>query len=287
MSKHPSLGPSLNADEQMTADFAALASAARRELPTFEQTERRLMSAAAERKGVPMPLTKRPLFLTFATCAVLLVALFAPVPYNRTIGYDLTFRSADGKSHQLHLGDVSAKAAQRRADLVHRRTGAQVAVAPVRARRWGSVYAMVQSQLTIAVDTDGKSDAEVQDEIAAQLAQAGWDAEVHVGSSNGWSTVDISADDGAGGKMQIIRQVSGDSDAAKHIDLQLGGLPANPTVAGAGEHRVEITADHRLSDADLQAQIEAKLKADGVTDAQVTVKDGKVQVEMRKEAPTK
>src|SRR5262249_7837211 len=89
---------------------------------------------------------------------------------------------------------------------------------------WGSVYAMVNDKLLhIYVETEGKTDAQIADEIRAQMNQAGWTpSDVQVQHSGSESTVDISGADGAGRQIRVVRRSSGGSES--NVDLELGGF---------------------------------------------------------------
>src|SRR5260370_26399810 len=165
----------MGTDDKSESDVQALARAATRGLPSLDAAARALTQAGAESKGAfNMSRIRKPL-LAGALAAVAAVAILVfPVPYSRQRGFDVTFTRSDGRVAHLHLpGHDRAQVEAHALALAH---GAQVMIEPRRERVWGSVYAMAQENLfRIDVDMQGKSNAQVEDEIKAQLAAEGWD----------------------------------------------------------------------------------------------------------------
>ncbi|MCU1282602.1 MAG: hypothetical protein JWM53_6148, partial [bacterium] len=124
-----------------------------------------------------MSIVRKPLFATAAAAAVVVAVLVCPVPYTRTAGYELTVTSAKGRVAKVRVPAKSAAQAERRAAEL-RTHGATVTVAARTERVWGSVYAMAKDKLLdVHVDLDGRTDAQVADDIRAQLASGGWSAD--------------------------------------------------------------------------------------------------------------
>src|SRR5262249_46571506 len=157
-------------------DLEALAESSARRLPSLDQTARAVADARAKPSGGRiMSIIRKPLSATAAAVAVVAAVLICPVPYTRTVGYELTVTNASGRVVRVAVAGKSAAFAERRAAEL-RRHGAQVAVAPRSERVWGSVYAMARDKLLdVRVDlSDGRTDAQVADDIRDQLAAGGW-----------------------------------------------------------------------------------------------------------------
>jgi citrate lyase gamma subunit len=178
--------------------------------------------------------------------------------------------------------------------LTERGLSSHAETTPVRERVSGSVYAYAKD-LVIQVSTDGKSSAQIEAEIRQRLADAGIrDAQVSV------------TDEGANQRkvtLQVKRASDDHSPAPSDISLQLtkNGQPlgANgPSVrieklrSAAGETlhlaitnagkstTFDIPNADKLSDAQLQATIESKLREAGL-DLQATVTNGNVEVKTK------
>ncbi|MCA1663839.1 MAG: hypothetical protein LC659_06160 [Myxococcales bacterium] len=248
---------------QVEMDLKALAEASARGLPTLDQTGRALTVARTQPTGgTIMSIVRKPLFASALAAAVTAAVLVSPVPYTRTVGYELTVTSAAGRVAKIRVPAKNAAQAERRAAEL-RNHGAMVAVAPRTERVWGSVYAMAKAKLLeVHVELDGKSDAQVADDIRAQLASGGWNADdVQVQRGAEGSTVQIDAQDGNGRQMKVVRKASAGDD--KSMDFQLGGI--------------DDAREPGMSDAQLRDKILQQLKARGL-DAEVTVDGAKVQI---------
>ena len=170
---------------------------------------------------------------------------------------------------------------------------AQASVSPVREKVSSNVYAMVAENV-IQVSVDGKNAAEVEAEIAAQLAAAGIpDAQVSV-------TVD---EDGSRIQIEVRAECDAPADpcvAAPEIVLTAGGedlagevsdakVQIRKTMSEAGSSLVidleqgdrtgTVTVDRpeTLSDTELLAEIQRQLAALGMTDLSVSVENGIVR----------
>ena len=208
----------------------------------------------------------RPLWVSAAGIAVVAAILVCPVPYTRTVGYELTVTNAAGRVAKLRVPAKNAAQAERRAAEL-RKHGATVTVAARTERVWGSVYAMAKEKLLdVHVDLDGKTDAEVADDIRSQLAAGGWTAgDVQVQRSGDSSSVEIDAEDGSGRKMKVVRKASGGNE--KSLDFQLGGL--------------DDEREPGMTDAQLRDKILKQLQARGL-DGDVTVDGNRIEVRAKK-----
>ncbi|MGZ3442331.1 MAG: hypothetical protein ACXVDD_22580, partial [Polyangia bacterium] len=210
---------------------------------------------------------RKPLFATGAAVAVLVAVLVCPVPYTRTVGYELTVTNHKGRVAKVLVPAKSAAQAERRAAEL-RKSGAAVIVAARTERVWGSVYAMAKEKLLdVHVELDGRTDAQVADDIKQQLASGGWSADdVTVERSADGSTVAIEAQDGNGRHMKLVRKASGGEE--KSMDLELGGI--------------DDEREPGMTDAQLRDKILKQLQARGL-DGDVTVEGGRIEVRAKKE----
>ena len=256
-----------NTDARIENDLKALAESSARGLPTLDQTGRALTVPRTEPTGGRiMSIVRKPLLATSLAVAVVAAILVCPVPYTRTVGYELTVTNAAGRVAKIRVPAKNVAQAERRAAEL-RKKGAVVAVAPRTERVWGSVYAMAKDKLLdVHVDLDGKSDAQVADDIRTQLANGGWTADdVQVQRSDDGSSVEISAQDGSGRQMKVVRKASGGTE--KNMDFQLGGI--------------DDGREPGMTDAQLRDKILQQLKARGL-DGDVTVDGDKVEIRASK-----
>ena len=256
------------ADSRIEADLQALADASAGGLPNLEQTARALTVARTQPVGGRiMSIVRKPLLATALGAAVVVAILVCPVPYTRTVGWELTVTNASGRVAKVRVPAKNAAQAERRAAEL-RKNGAQVTVAARTERVWGSVYAMAKDKLLdVHVDLDGKSDAQVADDIRDQLAAGGWTADdVQVQRSDDGSTVQIEAKDGAGRQMKVVRKASGGSE--KNMDFQLGGI--------------DDEREPGMTDAQLRDKILQQLKARGL-DGDVVVDGNRVEIRAKRE----
>ena len=120
--------------------------------------------------------------------------------------------------------------------------------------------------LDVHVDLDGKTDAQVADDIRAQLANGGWTADdVQVQRSADGSSVTIDAQDNNGRVMKVVRKASGGSE--KNLDFQVGGI--------------DDEREPGMTDAQLRDKIVQQLKARGL-DGDVTVDGDKIEIRASK-----
>jgi hypothetical protein len=256
------------ADSRIETDLKALAESSARRLPTLDQTARAVTDARAKRSGGSiMSIIRKPLWATAAGVAVLAAILVCPVPYSRTVGYELTVTNAAGRVAKVRIAGKSAARAERRAEEL-RKHGATVAIAPRTERVWGSVYAMAKDKLIdVHVDlSDGKTDAQVADDIKSQLAAGGWNADdVQVQRSSDGSSVTIDAQDGNGRVMKVVRKASGGTE--KNMDFQVGGI--------------DDAREPGMTDAQLRDKILNQLKARGL-DGDVVVDGNRIEIRAKR-----
>jgi hypothetical protein len=224
----------MDTDSRIEADLKALADASGRGLPTIDQTARAVADARAQRSGGSiMSLIRKPMFATAAAVAVVAAVLVCPVPYTRTVGY--TVQRVNGTTR----------------------------VVPRTKRVWGTVYAAVkQKLLTLHVDTDGKTDEQIADDVRAQMGAQGWTADdVQVQRTADSSSLEIDGADGNGHKMKIVRKASGGPDHA--MDIEVGGL--------------DETREDGMTDAQLRDKILKQLKERGL-DGDVVVDGNRIEI---------
>jgi hypothetical protein len=200
----------------------------------------------------------KPFWATAAAVAVVVAVLVCPVPYSRTVGYELTVTNAAGRVARLRIPAKTAAQAERHAAAL-RKHGDTVTIAARTERVWGSVYAMAKEKLLdVHVDLDGKTDQQVADDIRAQLAAGGWTADdVTVQRSADASEVQVQANDGAGRQIKVVRKASGGTE--KNLDFQVGGLDTE---------REPGMTDDQLRDK-IQKQLQARgLQGDVVVDGE-------------------
>jgi hypothetical protein len=260
----------MKVDDRIDLDLKALADDSQRGLPSMERTTRALREARATRKerGDFMSMIRRkPIIATALGVVALGIGLVIPVPYSRTVGYELHVKSADGRSAILQLPAVSAAQAERRARALRERR-AEVAVAPRSERVWGPVYAMASEKLfNVDVSTDGKTDEEVEAEIARQLEATGWrPSTVSFRRENGQATTEVGADDSAGRRIRVIRK----TPDGEPVDIRAG--------------EIDEKREPGMTDEQLRQKILAQLKARGM-DADVTVQGNRIEVRAHRAEP--
>jgi hypothetical protein len=248
----------MNVDERIDGDLKALAAATRRGLPAATDSARALAAARPDsrrRQRRARPLVVGGLALTALT--------LCPLPYQRTVGWQLTARTPDGRRYTAALPARNRAEAWRRARALGVKNGAaDIEVTPRTTRAWGSVWAMAEEKLLqLHVTLDGRSDAAIEDDVRAQLAAAGWNAgAVSLDRSGGEATVRLDADDGAGKQLHLVR-------------TQPGGAPALDVDVDA----IDDTREPGMTDDQLRDKIARQLQARGL-DPDVTVEGGRIQI---------
>jgi hypothetical protein len=256
----------MSTDSRIESDLKSLAEESARGLPNIDETARALQAARAKRGGSIMKTIRKPIWATALAGAVVAAVLLFPVPYSRTVGYELTLRKPDGRVAKVLLHARDAAQAERRA-ATYRKDGVTVSVEPRTKRVWGSVWAMAKEKiLQIHVDLDGKTDDQVADEIRDQVGNAGWNAgDVQVSSDSNGSTVQIKADDGQGRHIEVVRKAIGGGE--KKMDVEVGGL--------------DDTREPGMTDAQLRDKILKQLQARGL-DGDVIVQGDRIEIRASK-----
>lgn len=232
-------------------NFDALRARTNHALPSLAQTKRALDDALQARR--------RPRYRGLVAAAFVAAGVLTPIPYHRTTGYDVALRGPDGHVATVRVQASSQTEAERRArSIAQAAHGTATSVTPHSELVWGSVYAMAAAKVfKVHVDTEGKSDAEVEAEVRAQLAEQGWlTGEVQVSRAEG--TVSIQATDGP-----------------RHIRIK------RPLDEGRVDVEPEPIDDRRepgMTDDGLRDKILRQLRARGMKDAEVIVEGGRIQI---------
>jgi hypothetical protein len=131
-----------------------------------------------------------------------------------------------------------------------------------------NVYAYARSRaIELSVTSSGRTPAEIEADIRAQLESAGLqNTQVKVTKEGDQTQVQIQAD-GAPGEGQ------------EQFDIKLIGRDDQPLDASL--QRFEVERKPGMTDADVKAEVERQMREAGV-DGKVTVEDGKVNVEVEK-----
>lgn len=238
-----------------------------------------------------------------AAATLLLVGVLIPFSYNHTIGTRLVL---DGDLAGVTLADLAAinsrlaKAGFDGARVEHENgalvylvpgnrdraldaftatqdalpaltTGLGVRLEPWVVRETGSLLAQIGSRFEITIESAGKTEQEIADEIRNQLQMHG--ASVR----------------------NVTVQRSPDGETTINID----GVTAPPgTLGGGGEAQIELKTkgdgalstqlffeapDPNLSDAEKIEAIKQQLAAQGITNADVKIKDGEITIEAMKQ----
>ena len=227
--------------------------------------------------------------LSFAlgTLALAAVLLVIPVPYSRTVGYELAIDVEAGKdtaakverelARRLHSRDgqvvkrqggyrvsvpwrgASQTAASATADafvksLAGRGITARASVTPVTARVTGNVYAMARDKvLRLDIDEEASAD-EIADSVRQQLDEAGISASVDVQEGEGVSVVTVQTDDPS---VLYGLEVNGAS-WVEHLDVQLDEGETHEEVVRRLKERLEalgISADVQFVDGKLSVKV--------------------------------
>jgi hypothetical protein len=130
---------------------------------------------------------------------------------------------------------------------------------------WGSVYAMARERLfRVDVALEGKTDAEVEDDIRTQLDRQGWaPEEVGVERTDGSTAVRLRAEDAAGRRLHLERRAPGSPSRLQLEPIEL-----------------DDTREPGMSDEQLREKILRQLRERGF-DGDVRVDGEHVQIQMR------
>lgn len=251
-------------------------------------------------------LKSRPRLVTIAgVCALAAALLVIPVSYQRTVGHRIELvvsgdaldrvglerlageleqvtraraldvgRSGDGAVIGVEIAGRSAERAERVAAalvdrLRERAFTASARVSPITETVSGNVYAMVRDRIVVIdVDTEGKTDQEVEDEIRAQLIDEGVadpSVEYHSGAEEAVLRVDGAHEGKPFGLVQ--RQIGEQRD--DNVRMEIGWPDAE--------------REEGMTDEELEAKIRAQLEARGL-DGEVEVDGEQVRVRMRRHA---
>jgi len=246
-----------------------------------------------------------------AAAVALAFLVLVPFAYEHTVGTRLVITSTDPAMAQIDLGAIKARLAEKgfgdvvvansheaagpslvyyvhgsstnasdafaaTRDLVPAAAaGGQVSIEPWRVRESGSLLAQISARvLEVKVSSEGKTDAQVADEIRSQLAAQGMQMK----------SVSYTRDPVTGEtKIQLEGSASTpEGEAQVKIEDVRMGTPQD----GQVETQIMLAApDKNLSDAEKIAQIKQQLAEQGITDAEVTITDGKIEVKAEKKTP--
>lgn len=161
-----------------------------------------------------------------------------------------------------HAADAFARA------LTERGIPASASVQARSERVSTNVYAYARSRaVELRITSSGRTPAEIEADIRAQLAAAGLENPQVQVTREGDET-----------KVQI--QTGGSAaDGEQKFDLKLIGRDDQPLDASL--NRFEVERKPGMTDADVKAEIERQMREAGV-DGKVTVEDGKVNIEVEK-----
>lgn len=165
------------------------------------------------------------------------------------------------------------------------------AVSPIKERVSGNVYAMAANSV-VAISIDGKSEAELEAEIAAQLAAAGIDADVSVNiEGDDRMEVDIRAEfEGEAGEEPVEPQIVLTSEGAplegemetasvkvKMTEDQSNNSMVVEVLDGDETYSATVKDPGSLSDSELASRVEQLLAAQG-RQVSVSAEDGRIRV---------
>jgi hypothetical protein len=155
------------------------------------------------------------------------------------------------------------------AALAQRGIGATARVQPRTERISTNVYAVAMERaIELRIERSGKTPAQIEADIRAQLEAAGiQNPQVEVSQEGDETKVKIEAHGTGGGEE-------------KKFDIQLRGSGDQPLDATVHQFRVERKPG--MTDADVRAEIERQMRDAGVQ-GQVTVENGKVEVKVEKQ----
>lgn len=278
---------------------------------------------------------RRPWLVTalgVATIAIVLLAV--PISYSKTTGHEVSLRvEGAGLGHPeiaaiarelksaVHaervtvrdengtltwsasvptqaLGNPGPVAQALATQLAAKGYAATAAIAPIREKVSGSVYAFARDQM-ITVEIEGKSAPQIESEIRQRLTEAGIpDATVSVTDEPGGKRkVEVrmerrhdaatTGDEGPGGLGLTLTKngtplTGGESYQVKvmHKKTDAGTVLAIEVQNGDRTAKAEIPNFQSLGDAGVAAEIERQLAAAGIQ-ARVTVQGDRIQIENR------
>jgi hypothetical protein len=250
-------------------------------------------------------LKSRPrLVSVLGVCALAAALLVIPIRYQRTVGHriDLTVSGAaldrvglerlaaevgqvtrartlevreaagGGAVLGIGMGAVSEERADRVAAalverLRERSFTAEARVSPITETVSGNVYAMVRDRIVVIdVDTEGKTDQEVEDEIRAQLLDEGIaDPSVKYHSDPEKSVLRVEGEH-EGKAFKLVQKQVGE-ERGSNVRMEIGWL--------------DTSRDEGMTDEELEAKIRSQLEARGL-DGDVKVNGDDVRVRVYK-----
>lgn len=252
-------------------------------------------------------LTQKPWLTTAAAAVVIALALLVvPVSYERTVGHDIRV-SLDGTlvdQDQIQalvtdlessleaegvrvrgLGDrtvievgspirsrdqVEASAARLTSTLAGEGLAAEVSIRPRVERVTGNVYAAARWRIVgLEVRRSGRSPAEVEQDLRAQLAAAGYeDPQVSVELAPDQTSIRIeSTTDQGSGSRQLVRRMVRRGDGGD-FNVQMKDLDYQP--------------EPGMTDEEIRQDILRELDSQGIHDAEVTVENGRIEIRAEK-----
>lgn len=180
------------------------------------------------------------------------------------------FRAASGSRAGRQL---QAKASAFAKALGERGIDAVASVTPRREKVSTNLYAYAADQaVTLRIDRTGKTPAELEADIRAQLEAAGLpDANVSVTQNGDETRVQIEAHS---------ESTDGEAHEQRQFRVELGGHGDAPMDAQL--HRFEVNRTPDMTDADVKAEIERQMREAGL-DGTVTVENGRIEVRCERE----
>jgi len=289
--------------DEIPRDLGALGTLTTRDLPDLTITARR--ARARSREGVRMSILKqipehRWLATAAAAAAVAVVLLFIPLSYERTVGQELTltlegayapadlrsladaFRAATATDAiRVVAGETTALSARLRGrsqaeataiaraftqSLAAKEVRASFTVSPWLEMESGNVYAQAVSRWReLRVATAGRSETDVEREVAAELERMGFqNPEVSFRRTDDGTEFRFHAG-GGGEEMQarVERRIQGGEEPPLEV-----GLPDFSDLKGR-------------PDAEIKAEVERTLRERGI-DAEVQVENGRIEIRAEK-----
>lgn len=283
--------------------------------PTWSETQVWFDRTIIEEKEYPVrsvlrhPFSTRPRRWGFSLAAATVAMAFlvlVPFPYEHTVGTQLVLTSADPALAAVPTGAFEARFAEQglsgtsvktarfangssltyfvsgshddamaafeaTRDLLPALTAAPgVAITPWRVRESGSLLAQIGSgTFSVTVDVTGKTEAEIVAEVRAQLLAQGASIDklwISKDDASGTISMDLEGTVGLPGGGEAQFQLK---EVVTGYDLDNGQISTSLFIE---------EYDPNMSDEEILADIKRLLAERGITDATVTVTDGKIEV---------
>jgi hypothetical protein len=308
----PACARALGARRLMEKSFLSARSQKQDPATPFSVIQQKISNLAEAKKEtenimskIRMRMAARPKMLTGLGLAVIafLVVMLVPFPYTTTVGYQLSYSNLDNASQISadrlrealrvlgygnsivdisgdnclisNLPDRQAAKAAAAAFAVVACNVANPDVKPITKTVSGSLLAQALNIFRIEVDTEGKSDSEIAEEIRQKLAADGFvDAQVSVTSEGDQREVTVN-----------ISQDKNGRELAKHLNLVLGRSDSIAFNSPKTLDDIEIDTENK-TDAQIKAEMEARLAQAGILGAQVeviTTPEGKKEIKVTME----